>query len=175
MAEPITIRIPRPVAYATIGLVLVATVLTLGSLLNRGPGAAHDRADRYLTALVAGDTHQAWGLLSGRVQTIWGSFENFDSAVRAADWTSFEFEIMQTSCDDNVCGVDLSLPNGPDSVPRMLYQGPTHYWWGPADSLVFSDQFVTGGKPFEPAPEGDIDARIVVLFGFFPWDETGVA
>lgn len=81
--------------------------------------------------------------------------------------------MLQTQCDDAICAVDIFIPDGVDSVPPMLYQGPTHYWWGQASSLIFNDQFVTGGDE-EARRLGVKHARIVVIDGMLPWDDRGI-
>lgn len=173
MREPIVIRSPRWLAYGLAAVLAVLVVTTVATWLDRGPGAAHGRADRYLTALVDGDAAGAWRELTDRARTIWGSLEAFESAVDAADWSTFEYEIRGTRCDDGICGVDLSIPGGIDSVPAMLYAGPTHFWWGSANSLVFSDKSVVAGAE-AARRRGDTQGRIVVVEGWFPWDASGV-
>jgi len=172
-ADPITIRIPRPAAAGALVALLLIGVLALSGWATRGAGAAEARADRYLAALVSGDARIAWDQLTDRVQTIWGTFEAFQAAVGGADWSTFEYEVLQTQCDDLICAVDIAIPNGVDSVPPMLYQGPTHYWWGQGTSLIFNDRFVTGGDE-EARRLGVTHARIVVIDGILPWDDRGI-
>lgn len=173
MADPIIIRVPRSPAKVALAAFVLISVVTFAVWADRGPGAAEARAERYLAALASGDARTAWDQLTDRVHTIWASFDAFESAVRGADWSRFEYEVLQAHCDDVVCAVDISIPNGVDSVPAMLYEGPTHYWWGTSKSLIFNDQFVTGGDD-EARRLGVKRARIVVIDGILPWDDHGV-
>lgn len=173
MGDPIIIRIPRRFVHVALAGLVVASLVALTGWVDRGPGGAEARAQRYLAALVEGDARTAWDQLSDRVQTIWSSFDAFEAAVLDANWSGFEYEVQRTHCDDSVCAVDIAIPNGVDSVPMMLYEGPTHYWWGTSTSLIFSDQFVTGGDE-EARRLGVTHARIVVIDGALPWDEDGI-
>ena len=173
MADSIIIRIPRRAASVALAALVVTSVVIVAVWADRGPGAAEARAERYVAALVSADARTAWGQLTDRVRTIWGSFDSFEAAVRGADWSRFDYEVVQTHCDDLICAVDISIPNGVDSVPTMLYEGPTHYWWGTSKSLIFNDQFVTGGDD-EARRLGVKRARIVVIDGVLPWDDHGI-
>ena len=152
---------------------LVVGVIAVAGWVDRGPRAAELRAERYLAALVSGDADAAWDELTDRVHTIWGSFDAFEVAVGDADWSTFEYEVIGTHCDDAICAVDISIPNGVDSVPLVLHEGPTHYWWGTAESLIFNDRFVADGDD-EARALGATQARIVVLDGVLPWDDRGI-
>lgn len=172
-ADPITIRIPRRVARGALAALVLTGVLTLANVVNRGAGAAEARVERYLSALVSGDARTAWDQLTDRVHTIWGSFEAFRAAAQDADWAGFEYEVVRADCDDLVCAVDIAIPNRVDSVPALLYEGPTHYWWGAGTTLIFNDRFVTGGDD-EARRLGVEHARIVVIDGILPWDDQGI-
>lgn len=90
MADPIIIRIPRRAAKVALAALVLISVVTFTVWADRGPGAAEARAERYLAALVSGDTRTAWDQLTDRVHTIWVSFDAFEVAVRGADWSRFE-------------------------------------------------------------------------------------
>lgn len=172
MADPIIIRIPRRPAKVALAVIVLIGVVAFTICPDRAAGAAEARAERYLTALASGDARTAWDQLTDRVHTIWGSFDAYEVAVRGADWSGFESQVLHAHCDDLVCAVDISIPNGVDGVPAMLHQSPTHYWWGTSRSLIFNDQFVTGGDD-EARRLGARRAHRCVD-GILPWDDHGI-
>jgi hypothetical protein len=105
-------------------LALVAiTILALAGCAPDNPSRrseAVDLAERYLRALIGGEADRGWSLLHQSAQDEWESQEEYVAAAADADWSRFEFTVLEAAyCDDGVfCPVALDIPNGRDSVPE---------------------------------------------------------
>lgn len=121
--------------------------LSLGLLLVTGcaqpPDNAERRlqaaelADRFLHAIAGSETDRGWSLLHPSKRDEWGSEHAYVDAVEAADWSRFEFTVLDAMyCDDGIwCPVAVELGNGGESVPALL-RSPDH---GQTSGLLFRE------------------------------------
>jgi hypothetical protein len=79
-------------------------------------------AELYLLAVSGADEDRGWSMLHPYTRAEWGAADRYIDAARAADWSEFEFRILEViRCDDGVfCNVALDIPGGRDSVPAFL-------------------------------------------------------
>lgn len=123
---------------------------------------AVELADRYLRAAAGAETDRGWALLHPTKRDEWGSDRAYVDAMNGADWSRFEFSVLEAAyCDDGIwCPVRLEVPNGPESVPELLRS---------------SDGRQTDGILFAEGTGGDGNAEIwVVLDGFMSSADEGV-
>jgi hypothetical protein len=94
-------------------------------------------ADRYLQAASGAEPDRGWSLLYRSAREAWRSEEAYVAAFEAADWSDFEFDVLDAIyCDDGlICPVGLELANGLDSVPDVLRSTDNRM----TDGLIFTD------------------------------------
>ncbi|HEU5325656.1 MAG TPA: hypothetical protein VFV59_07220 [Candidatus Limnocylindria bacterium] len=111
-----------------LGLVVVAILLLAGCAPPDNPGRrseAVDLAERYLRALSGAEAGRGWSLLHQSARDEWGSQEEYVAAAADADWSQFEFTVLEAVyCDDGIfCSVALDVPNGRESLAEP-FQSP---------------------------------------------------
>lgn len=105
-------------------LVLVAiAAMALAGCAPDNPGRRSEAAEivtRYLRALSGAEADRGWSLLHPSARDEWGGREEYVVAAAEADWSEFEFTVLEALyCDDGViCPVALDVPNGRESVPE---------------------------------------------------------
>ena len=79
-------------------------------------------AERFLQAAAGAEADRGWALLHPTKRDEWGSERAYLDAVEAANWSRFEFRVLEAVyCDDGIwCPVRLEVPKGPESVPEPL-------------------------------------------------------
>lgn len=79
---------------------------------------AHD----FLTALTGAADDRGWSMLHSASRDGWSAEEEYVAAVERADWTSFQFRVIETLfCDDGVmCSVTVKVAGGVGAVPDFL-------------------------------------------------------
>jgi hypothetical protein len=112
------------IAIVSVMLLIAAAVMYLPALgWSNDETAARERAAAYLRAVSGGAEDRGWSLLMNPSSGRFGSEVDYRRAMAEADWSRFEWELRGWArCDDGVCTLELQLPNGWRSVPRVMRQ-----------------------------------------------------
>jgi hypothetical protein len=154
------------IAVISLGLLLVAGCVQPPDNPERRREAA-ELADRFLHAIAGSETDRGWSLLHPSKRDEWGTEREYVEAVEAADWSRFEFTVLEAVyCDDGIwCPVAVDLPNGRDSVPALLHSPDGRQ----TDGLLFREDRADAGEGLGG------DAEIWVVLGdLMRGHETGV-
>lgn len=83
---------------------------------------AAEWAREFLVAVSGGGEDRGWSLLHPWSQAEWPDEAAYVAAAESADWSTFEFEVLETLyCDDGVmCQVLVDVPGGFDATPEFL-------------------------------------------------------
>jgi hypothetical protein len=118
-------------------------------------------AEKYLTAVAGDEADFGWSLLHEPARTSWGTYEEYEQAVRSADWSAFSFNVRggSTCYDDAACTVCVELPGGLESVPPFLRATDNKA----LDGLIVSSKARDCGN-----------GVLEVVLGRLPWESDGV-
>lgn len=111
----------RNLVLPIVGLVLLAGCLQPPDNPDRRQEAV-ELADRYLDSLIGDEPDRGWFLLHPTARAEWGSEAAYVAAAESADWSRFDFTVLEAIyCDDGIiCPVALDLPGGVESVPQAF-------------------------------------------------------
>lgn len=119
-----SLRLSRLLRVGTASLML--GVALIGCVDEGSPeleARAAEYARDYFAALTQEPDH-GWDLLSSSTRAAWGDIESYRTTAEAADWATFEVQVVRglVCHDGTTCSVCLEVE--PDTIPDFLLASP---------------------------------------------------
>jgi hypothetical protein len=114
---------------AALVLAILSVLAVVGCDREAGRNRARLLAEGFLSGISGGQPDYGWSFLHPESQRFAfdGDYETYRSLVEDADWTAFEWEVIDVLADDSSLHfLTLSLPGGEESVPAFLRD---HHGW----------------------------------------------
>ena len=137
-----------------LGLVVTGCSVSIGDLgeaMGGSPAEAGQIVDDWIAEAQSGKDELGWSRLHPFVRDgIFGSYEVYQQAVLASDWSRFDYVITDVRTHDGAYRVQVRVPGGATSTPAFMVD------WG-----IMQFTLVDGRS----TDDGEINVRIPPLGG----------